>query len=445
MTCTCPPSSAWARGASQSSRFRVQGITAKVPRFHSMNSTSMTPPPGTRMLRFVGDRVVFTLAHPQPASPGWRAFLRTNLTRGARMREETLALLGEAAGDPASSSWRDLPLHETAGGWALDLALTAPGYFRAKAYCTDPDGFQHWPEGEDVGLAIHPDRLRTANSIYCAFPRMFGGAAARQKPGFAKAIQTLDAAGYAVIPPSGRLRDLTAAVPHILERLGCRILHLLPVGPVPTTFARMGRFGSPYAQLDLTAIDPALVDFDRRTTAEEQFQELTAAVHQRGGQVMLDILVNHTGWGSLLLENHPEWFRRNADGTFQSPAAWGNTWADLVELDQGSPALWDTVAQALLVWWGRGVDGFRCDAGYMVPLPAWQYITAKVHRCYPETVFLLEGLGGAWEATEVLLTQGGMHWAYSELFQNHHPIEVAHYLDHCLRQGERTGLLVHYS
>ena len=405
----------------------------------------MTPPPGTRLLRFVGDRMVFALAHPQPGAEGWRAFLRTNLTRGAGMREEILSLLGERSGDPAGSCWRDIPLNEVEEGWVLDLALTEPGSFCAKAYSVDPDGFQHWPEGENLCLSIHPDRLRTANTIYCAFPRMFGDAAGRQKPDLAETIHALDAAGYTVIPPSGRLRDLTAAVPHILERLGCRILHLLPVGPVPTTFARMGRFGSPYAQLDLTAIDPALVDFDRRTTAEEQFQELTAAVHQRGGQVMLDILVNHTGWGSLLLENHPEWFRRNADGTFHSPAAWGNTWADLVELDQGSPALWDTVAQALLTWCGRGVDGFRCDAGYMVPLPAWQYITAKVHRCYPETVFLLEGLGGAWEATEALLTQGGMHWAYSELFQNHHPIEVAHYLDHCLRQGERTGLLVHYS
>jgi glycogen debranching enzyme len=405
----------------------------------------MTPPPGTQLLRYVGDRVVFGLAHPQPGASGWQAFLRTNLTRGARMRSETLSLLGEGSSDPAGSSWRDIPLSESDGRWVLDLVLTEPGSFRAKAYGVDPDGFQHWPEGEDVCLSIHPDRLRTANTIYCAFPRMFGGAADRQKPELAETILALDAAGYAVIPPSGRLRDLVAAVPHIVDRLGCRILHLLPVGPVPTTFARMGRFGSPYAQLDLTAIDPALVDFDRRTTAAEQFQELTAAVHQRHGQVFLDILVNHTGWGSRLLENRPEWFRRNPDGTFHSPGAWGNTWADLVELDQGSPALWDTVARALLVWCGRGVDGFRCDAGYMVPLPAWQYITAKVHQCYPETVFLLEGLGGAWEATEALLTRGGMHWAYSELFQNHQPIEVAHYVDHCLRQGERAGLLVHYS
>ena len=405
----------------------------------------MSPSCGTPLLRYVGDRVVFRLAHPEPGAQGWRAFLRTNLTRGGRMREETLALLGERLRDPAGSSWRDIPLREDGAGWHLDLALTEPGPFRAKAYCVDPEGRQHWPEGEDVGLSVHPDRLRTGNTIYCAFPRMFGGAAGRQRPDLAPAVAALDAAGYAVIPPSGTLRDLTTAVPHILDDLGCRFLHLLPVGPVPTTFARMGRFGSPYAQLDLTAIDPALVELDRRTTAEDQFRELTSAVHQRGGQVLLDILVNHTGWGSRLLEHRPDWFRRNADGTFHSPGAWGTTWEDLVELDQGSPALWDTVARALIIWCERGVDGFRCDAGYIVPLPAWQYITAKVHQAYPEAIFLLEGLGGAWEATDTLLARGGMHWAYSELFQNHTPTDVAPYLDHCFRAGARTGLLVHYS
>ena len=410
-----------------------------------MSHPAMRPPCGTRLLRFVGDRAVFSLDHPDSGAPGWQAYLRTNLTRGARMREETLSLLGEKLRDPAGSSWRDIPLQPTPGGWTLDLALTESGPFLAKAYCVDPEGFQHWPEGENVGITVHPDRLRTANTLYCAFPRMFGGAAGRQRAELAETILELDRADYTVIPPSGRLRDLTAEVPHIFERLGCRILHLLPVGPVPTTHARMGRFGSPYAQLDLTAIDPALVDFDQRTTGEDQFRELTSAVHQRGGQVFLDILVNHTVWGSRLLEHRPDWFRRNPDGTFHSPGAWGNTWADLVELDQGSPALWDTVARALLVWCGRGVDGFRCDAGYMVPLPAWQYITTKVHQAYPEAVFLLEGLGGAWEATETLLTRGGMHWAYSELFQNYRPTEVATYLDHCLRQGERSGLLVHYS
>ena len=72
-----------------------------------------------------------------------------------------------------------------------------------------------------------------------------------------------------MIPPSGKLRDLIGELPHIFDTLGCRILQLLPVNPAPTTFARFGRFGSPYACLDLTAIDPALVEFDQRTNGIE--------------------------------------------------------------------------------------------------------------------------------------------------------------------------------
>ncbi len=258
-------------------------------------------------------------------------------------------------------------------------------------------------------------------------------------------LAELDEAGYTVIPPSGKLRDLISFLPHIMGTLGCRILHLLPVNPTPTTYARFGRFGSPYAALDLTAIDPALVVFDRRTTGLDQFRELTYAAHLRGGRVLLDIVINHTGWGSVLQENHPEWFLRHPDGRFASPGAWGVTWEDLVELKHVNVALWDELAEMFLTWCRRGVDGFRCDAGYKVPVAAWQYIVARVQQEYPETLFLLEGLGGAWEATEALLTDGGMQWAYSELFQNYSGLQVAGYLDHSFRQSQRVGLLVHYS
>jgi len=241
------------------------------------------------------------------------------------------------------------------------------------------------------------------------------------------------------------LRDLTARVPHIFGSLGCRILHLLPVAPTPTTYARFGQFGSPYATLDLTAIDPALVSFDGRTTAEDQFRELADAVHAWSGMVFLDLVVHHTGWGSRLMEQHPGWFRREPDGRFRNPGAWGVVWGDLVELEDTHPHLWDLLAEALLVWCRRGVDGFRCDAGYMVPLAAWQYIQARVRQIFPDTVFLLEGLGGAWELTEGLLGEGGMQWAYSELFQNYDGQQVSAYLDHAFQQLDRLGPLVHYS
>jgi hypothetical protein len=383
-----------------------------------MDKPQMNPPPGERLLRFVGDTIRFTL---RPAGVGqaphhrWQAKLRTNLGRAELLREEIIK--ARFKGVPfAGASWRDIPMRWEDGEWTLTLPLTETGYFKAKAYAIDPQGYQVWPDGADFGLSVHPDQYRSANTIYCAFPRMFGPnktAVSSVDVKLEARMKELDERDFTVIPPSGKLRDLTRELPHIFDTLGCRILHLLPVNPTPATFARMGRFGSPYACGELTAVDPALVEFDKRTTGIDQFCELAYATHLRGGKLFLDLVINHTGWDCALRENHPEWYLRNEKGEFASPGAWGVIWADLVELEHKHARLWEYLAEVFLTWCRRGVDGFRCDAGYKVPMPAWQYITARVREEFPDALFLLEGLGGGWDDTENLLTEGGLQWAYS--------------------------------
>jgi len=405
----------------------------------------MSPAPGARLVRHAGDLLTFTL---RGVPPGWNAKLRTNIGRAATLRDEIVRAHFEKV-PLAGASWRDLPLRDAGNGeHVVSLPLAEVGFFKAKAYALDERGNQHWPSGADPGVSVHPSWTRSGNTIYCAFPRQFGPGKTRRAtvdPVLDARLAPLDKDGYTVIPPSGKLRDLVRELPHITGTLGCRILHLLPVSPVPTTFARFGRFGSPYALQDLTAIDPALVEFDHRTTGVQQFCELARATHAAGARLMLDLVINHTGWGSALHEQHPEWFVRTADGRFESPGAWGTVWEDLVELDQRYVALWEQFAEAFLTWCRRGVDAFRCDAGYKVPLPVWQYITARVRQEFPDTVFLLEGLGGSWEATDDLLGEGGMQWAYSELFQNFGGQGVQWYLDHALATSQRAGTLVHYS
>jgi starch synthase (maltosyl-transferring) len=408
----------------------------------------MIPASGERLVRFVGDTVRFQIRDgAQSGSPGWQARLRTNLGRAAVVREEIIAAHAGGA-MAAGESWQDLPMTKTAAGWEIELPLAETGFFKAKAYLLSPQGWQSWPEGGDIALSVHPDFARTANTIYCAFTRLFGATksqATTQDDDLDVQLKALEARGYATLPPSGKLRDLTRQLPHIVQRLGCRIIHLLPIHPTPVTYARFGRMGSPYAALDLTAIDPALVEFDKRTTGVDQFIELTDAAHSLGARVFIDIVINHTGWGSTLQETHPEFFLKLPNGEFASPGAWGTVWEDLIELEQNEVALWDIIAEALLVCCQRGVDGFRCDAGYKVPVPAWQYIIARVRAEFPDAIFLLEGLGGPWEITESLLTDGGMQWAYSELFQNYSGRQVANYLDYANRQSERVGLYIHYS
>ncbi|MCL1888488.1 MAG: glycogen debranching enzyme N-terminal domain-containing protein, partial [Kiritimatiellaeota bacterium] len=140
-------------------------------------------------------------------------------------------------------------------------------------------------------------------------------------------------------------------------------------------------------------------------------------VHARGARLFLDIPANHTGWASTLQEHRPGWFKRKENGAFKSPGAWGVVWEDLVELDYAHNGLRAHMAEVFLFWCRQGVDGFRCDAGYMVPQTVWTYVTARVREEYPDTVFLLEGLGGSVEVTGRLLTEANLDWAYSEIFQ----------------------------
>ena len=171
-------------------------------------------------------------------------------------------------------------------------------------------------------------------------------------------IQTLESKGYTVIPESGKFRDLIKEVDFIFSELGCRVLQLLPVHPTPTIYARMGRYGSPYAALNFSDVDPALVKFDPLATPLEQFMELADAVHFHCGYLILDIAINHTGWAASIHESHPEWLVRGEDGKIEVPGAWGVKWEDLTKLDYSRVELWQYMADIFLCWCRRRVDGF---------------------------------------------------------------------------------------
>ena len=330
------------------------------------------------------------------------------------------------------------------------IGLNEVGHFEAKCLFLPDDGTNEpvWPGGPNTSINVEPADTCCGNIIYNAFVRQFGpnknGSRAAAPP-TPHAVETLDKAGYTVIPPSGTFRDLIAELDFIMGRLGCRILQLLPIHPTPTTYGRMGRFGSPYAALSFTEVDPALAVFDPKATPLEQFLELVDAIHARRGKIIIDIAINHTGWAARLHESHPQWLARNAKGEIQNPGAWGVVWEDLTHLDYRHKDLWQYMAQVLLTWCRRGVDGFRCDAGYMIPVEAWQYMIAKVREQFPDTVFFLEGLGGKISVTRELLNRANFNWAYSELFQNYDRGQISHYLPGAIEISESDGITVHFA
>lgn len=408
---------------------------------------TQSPTPGLHRVMFQGDSITFALTLSEDR-PG-RAWLRTNLGHGDTIRREVIHAVTK--NEPIlARDWYDIPMtcirpccHQ------VTLGLSEVGHFEAKCYFLESDETTPvWPPGDNVCLNVEPADTCCANIIYNAFVRQFGpnkSGAFTAAHDHAEMVKRLDENGYTVIPPSGTFRDLIGHLDFIIGHLGCRILHLLPVSPTPTTYGRMGRFGSPYAALNFTAVDPALAVFDPKATPLEQFIELVDAVHARHAKIIIDIAPNHTGWAAGLHETHPEWLVRDKDGRIEAPGAWGVIWEDLTRLDYGFTELWQYMADVFLAWCRRGVDGFRCDAGYMIPAPAWRYIIASVRESYPGTIFFLEGLGGKISVTRELLNTGGFNWAYSELFQNYDRQQIEHYLPDAIGISGEEGVMIHFA
>ena len=374
-----------------------------------------TPKTDDFLLKWKGDRLTVTLRLDSPRKG--RAAFRTNLGRAKIRRREIIAET-ERGETPLAKAWTDIPLKEIEPGFfRAEIVLDEVGVFSGKA-CFFPEGSNvpEWPEGANTHIKVESAETRKANSIYTVFPRQFGS-----------------------------FREVVRRLPTIMDRMGFRIIQTLPPFPVPTTYAVMGEYGCPFAATDFYSVDPAMAEFDEYATPLDQFKELIGAVHARKGLMLVDLPANHTGWASTLQTHHPDWFHREADGHFVSPGAWGVKWADLVELDYSNPELRAYMADVFLFWCRIGIDGFRCDAGYMIPLKTWEYIVARVREEYPDTIFMLEGLGGDLKVTDDLLAEANLDWAYSEIFQTYDRGQFEWYLPGAIARSEKFGTLVHFA
>ena len=376
---------------------------------------TQTPSPESFVLKWRGDTLSVTLRLDSPRKG--RAAFRTNIGH-ARIRRREIIAETERGETPLARAWTDIPMPEVGPGvFSAEIALDEVGIFSGKA-CFFPEGSNvpEWPEGRNTHIKVESAETRANNSIYTVFPRQFGS--------FREVVRRLD---------------------HIMDRMGFRIVQTLPPFPVPTTYAVMGEYGCPFAATDFLSVDPAMAEFDEFTTPLDQFRELIDAVHARHGLLLVDLPANHTGWASTLQTHHPDWFHKEEDGRFHSPGAWGVKWADLVELDYSNPELRAYMADVFLFWCRNGVDGFRCDAGYMIPLKTWEYIVSRVREEYPDTIFMLEGLGGDLRVTDDLLKVANLDWAYSELFQTYDRGAFEWYLPDAIKRSETYGTLVHFA
>lgn len=134
-----------------------------------------------------------------------------------------------------------------------------------------------------------------------------------------------------------------------------------------------------YDTTDHYRIDPRLGD-------DADFDHLVAEAHRRGLRVLLDGVFNHVG--ADFAGHPPDWF---SGDTFEGHA-------ELRTLNHDNPEVVDYTVDVMAHWLGRGADGWRLDAAYIVPQHFWAATLPRVHERFPDAWFVGELIHGDYAA-----------------------------------------------
>ena len=204
-----------------------------------------------------------------------------------------------------------------------------------------------------------------------------------------------------------------------------------------------GEAGSVYAIKDYYDVAPAL-----STSVPDRMQEFESLVkrcHSEGLKVIIDYVPNHTareyrsdsapdGVKDFGVDDDKSKFFSSANNYYyipnqqfsprfdiskESPAyvefpakATGNDcfsafcgeydWYETAKLNYGHdygdhsyhfdpiPDTWLKMLSVIRFWAKKGVDGFRCDMVFMVPLPFWHWMIPQVKKDFPNIIFIGE-------------------------------------------------------
>ncbi|MBP3211160.1 MAG: alpha-amylase [Prevotella sp.] len=228
-----------------------------------------------------------------------------------------------------------------------------------------------------------------------------------------------------------------------------------------------GRAGSPYAIADYYDVDPDLAVNPARRM--DEFERLVARTHRAGLKVVIDFVPNHVArqyksiarpegvrdFGAdddvskgftpkndfyycpgLPFEPYFDRYHGELFPYEEMPAkATGNDhfdnapgrddWYETVKLNYGvdyyagrighfdpTPSLWQKMLHVLLFWASKGVDAFRCDMVFMVPVEFWRWVIPQVRAEYPDVLFIGE-IYDPWLYRDFIAA--GFDWLYDKV------------------------------
>ena len=202
-----------------------------------------------------------------------------------------------------------------------------------------------------------------------------------------------------------------------------------------------GEAGSPYAITDYYDIDPDLAVNPLKRMQE--FEALVERTHKQGLKVIIDFVPNHVGreYGSdsapegvrdlgadddntkafdpqnnfyylpgtkfeptnVFLGDYVEEPAKVSGNDCFTPHPDRNDWYETIKLNYGVdyqgghvnhfdpiPSTWLKMVDILKYWTRKGVDGFRCDMAFMVPVEFWRWAIPQVRKLNKNIEFIAE-------------------------------------------------------
>ncbi len=188
--------------------------------------------------------------------------------------------------------------------------------------------------------------------------------------------------------PQGTLKAAEKMLPH-LKDIGVDIVYLCPFftadDDMDTAYwsgrqmeCQLNNPKNPYRMQDYFHVDPEY-------GTDEDLHDFVNAAHATGLRGIFDLVYFHCGPTAVFLQEHPDFIRRNPDG---SPRI--GEWR-FPELNFENPELreymWSNMEYYVREY---DVDGYRCDVADRVPLDFWEEGRRRIDAIKPELMMLNE-------------------------------------------------------
>lgn len=299
-----------------------------------------------------------------------------DLRTGGMIVKEAAARAGGPGPGPASGDAKRLLLaaralsEQSAEPATKDVALD-PELAVTMALYRDPELESRYER--ELGVFVDRERARFS-SWYEFFPRSCGDGSKH-----------------------GTFKDCEDRLEYVAG-MGFDVLYFPPIHPVGRSYrkgknnavaAKDGDVGSPWAiGADEGGHTAILSDLGTL----EDFRSLQQKAKGVGLELALDIAFQCAPDHPWVKE-HPEWFRKRADGSIQYAENPPKKYQDIYPFDFESEdwqGLWDALLDVFLFWIKQDVKIFRVDNPHTKAFPFWEWAVGEIKREHPDVLFLAE-------------------------------------------------------